>query len=427
MDISLLNLVLLVIILILLILFIKSRWDLKSEIRSISETLEAYSRGELDRRLKITREDDLGELAFYFNKLADELAKNLRERYSEREEREKILSQLPQGILVLNSQGLVTLLNAAAYEMLSLEEREYLNKPLVSLIRSAPLLDAVKGRKEGEEVPLGEKTLLLHTILPKSPEESAVYVLEDITRYKKLEKMRRDFVSNVSHELRTPLAAIRSLLEALEQGAMEDKELREDFLHSAIKEVQRLDRLVKELLDLARIEEEKGKIAKSRVHLEFLVREVLRSLEPLAKKAGILLENKVQETVYLEADGDRLMQVFINLVENSVKYTPQGGRITIAAQEVLPEHEEENVSLYAIPMLEIRVEDTGTGIPKEHLSRIFERFYRVDSARSRALGGTGLGLSIVKHIVEGHGGTIRMESETGKGTKVIMTFPKENP
>ncbi len=422
MNFSLLDLLLLVIVLALLLLFFKNRRDLRQEIRSISDTLDAYSRGELDKRLTV-REDDLGELAFYFNKLADQLAQNLRKRYDEKEEREKVLSQLPQGVLILNDQGLVTLLNPAAHEMLSITENEYLNKPLVSLIRSAPLLDAVKGKKEGEEVELGEKTLLLHTIAPKGLHETAVYVLQDITRYKQLEKMRRDFVSNVSHELRTPLAAIRSLLEALEQGAMEDKDLREDFLQSAIKEVQRLDRLVKELLDLARIEEEKGKIAKSRVYLRFLVEEVLHSLEPLAKKAGLALEDKVPEEYFLEADGDQLTQVFINLVENSIKYTPSGGRITIGAREVLPGQVEEAAPLYGSPLLEIRVEDTGAGIPREHLSRIFERFYRVDSARSRALGGTGLGLSIVKHIVEGHGGTIRMESEIGRGTTVIITLP----
>lgn len=419
------NLFLLLVIFLLLFLLYREKRELKSKVRAISGTLEAFSRGETRQRVEMNREDEFGELAFYFNKMADEMAKTLREQHREKEEKETLLSQLPQGALVMDRQERVTFLNSAARNMLSIKETDYLRRPLVSLIRSAHLLDAVREKREGEEIGFGpEKTLQLHTIDLRGASGETLYLLQDISRYKHLEKMRRDFVSNVSHEMRTPLASIRSLLEALEKGAMEDKELREDFLHSAIKEVQRLDRLVQDLLDLAKIEETKGKVFRARISLRRLIEEVIQSLVPMAERAGLVIETDLQE-LELFANEDQMKQVLINLTENAIKYTPSGGKIRIAAFQEVQENIEETLPLYFTPGAKILVEDTGVGIPREHLHRIFERFYRVDSARSRALGGTGLGLSIVKNIVEGHGGTITMDSEVGKGTRVVISLPQE--
>lgn len=234
-------------------------------------------------------------------------------------------------------------------------------------------------------------------------------VLRDLTELRRLERVRQDFVANVSHELRTPLTSIKAMAETLLDGARTDEAVAPRFLETIIHESDRLVRLSADLLDLSRAEAQGLK--KTPVELAGLVAEVAARLGPQAEKAGLTLTNQVRPPLTVAADRDEMAQVLVNLLDNAIAYTPQGGSITLSAEETAQ-------------AVTIRVADTGIGILSHDIPRLFERFYRADKARSRASGGTGLGLSIVKHILESHGGSVGVESEYNHGSVFTFTLPK---
>ena len=236
--------------------------------------------------------------------------------------------------------------------------------------------------------------------------------MHDITNREKLELSRREFVSNVSHELRTPLTTVKSYAETLLDGAIEDKELQTSFLSVIIKEADRMTRIVKDLLTLSRLDEAQTEAKEpDDINLQMLLEGVAEKMYITAKKKNQeITYKKINDVAVFKSDRDKLEQVVINIVSNAIKYTPEGGKIDI-------------VSGKAYNDAFIKVIDNGIGIPKENLSRIFERFYRVDKARSRDTGGTGLGLAIAKQIIESLGGNISITSEFGVGTEVVITIP----
>lgn len=239
-----------------------------------------------------------------------------------------------------------------------------------------------------------------------------VAVLEDVTEQEKLDRQRKDFVANVSHELRTPLTTIKSYLEALDDGAINEPELATRFLKVTRQEADRMTRLIQDLLQLSRLDAQKSKFAKKPVSVELMLEEAVDRFSFQCKQKNISLTLYIHERIpRVYADPDKLDQVLDNLISNAVKYTPDGGSVAVVAQEK------------ADGMVEIGVADTGIGIPKKDLGRIFERFYRVDKARSRSMGGTGLGLSIAQQIVHGHQGEIEIDSVYKKGTLVSFTLP----
>lgn len=240
-------------------------------------------------------------------------------------------------------------------------------------------------------------------------------VFNDITELKKLEQIRKDFVANVSHELKTPITSIKGFSETLLDGAMEDKETLEEFLRIILKESHRLQTLIQDLLDLSKLEQHHFALNKEEFNLMEILNKATKMLEGRAEAKNIkLLFPQANEIVQIEGDRSRLTQVFLNLITNAVIYTPNDGEITVYAVEKKKK-------------IEIRIQDTGIGIEQEEIPRIFERFYRVDKARSRNSGGTGLGLAIVKHLVELHRGTIQVESEMGEGTTFTVILHKEFP
>lgn len=236
----------------------------------------------------------------------------------------------------------------------------------------------------------------------------------DLHRMRELQRMRSDFVANVSHELKTPVAAVKGFAETLLSGAMNDKETAEQFLHIIYDESERLDRLIGDLTELSKIESGRSPLHFSPLNVGEVLSDVLRIMQSMARDKNITLNMEAEEMLYIEADEDRLRQILFNLVSNGIHYTMDGGKVNISAQAV-KRGDEDRICLV--------VTDTGIGIPEKDLPRIFERFYRVDKARSRRSGGTGLGLSIVKHLVELHKGTIHAESESGQGTKFIIDLP----
>jgi two-component system, OmpR family, phosphate regulon sensor histidine kinase PhoR len=241
--------------------------------------------------------------------------------------------------------------------------------------------------------------------------QGVALLFHDITELKNLEDMRKDFVANVSHELKTPMTSIKGFAETLLDGALENKEISEKFLGIILKETDRLQQLLQDLLELSKLEREDIQLVFSNVPLKDIAEESILMLKSKAEEKEIVISSTIDGNTIAVVDQARVKQVFLNLLNNAIAYTPEGGKISISLKE-----NEKNITF--------KIQDTGIGIAKSQIPRIFERFYRIDKARSRQSGGTGLGLAIVKHIVEAHHGKIKVVTEEGKGTTFIISFPK---
>jgi two-component system phosphate regulon sensor histidine kinase PhoR len=245
-------------------------------------------------------------------------------------------------------------------------------------------------------------------------EEKTMIVFHDVTRLKKLEKIRIDFVANVTHEIRTPLTAIIGYLETIKDGAINNIEDKKRFIDIILKQAERLNRLVEDLLTISNVELDEVKLNFESVSLNTAITNVISLVEAKAKTKNLTIHNNVRENLApIKADKDKLAQIFVNVLDNAVKFTPESGQVIIAADET---------DAYTV----VSVSDTGIGVPKDEVQRLGERFYRTDRSRSRDLGGTGLGLSIVKHLMIAHGGRMEIESQLGRGTKVFLFFLKGN-
>jgi len=288
------------------------------------------------------------------------------------------------------------------------------------------LLDSFKETKipVSQEIVLGDKDQITLDVnissihgLPEG-EDKTMILFHDVTRLKKLERIRTDFVANVTHEIKTPLTAILGFIETLQEGAIEERETARKFLKTIYRHAARLNRLVEDLLTISDIELEKMKFIFESVSLSGVVENVLPIIEAKAIEKRLVINKDIpQELPPVRADRDRLAQILLNILDNAVKFTPELGNISIKAFD--------NKKGYVI----VRIIDTGIGIPRNEITRLGERFYRVDKTRSREMGGTGLGLSIVKHLMTAHNGRIEIESEQGKGTSVSLHFPvfREEP
>ena len=318
-------------------------------------------------------------------------------------------------------KGEIILANRAAADLWDLPE-DVIGQNLFDATRHEELMRILEKTMDARETftsevrvrPGSERTVAI-TSSPLQDEkgkiQGAVAVMRDVTSLRHLEQMRQEFVSNVSHELRTPLTSIKGFVETLLNGHLDDQQLLERFLRIIAAETDRMIALINDLLDLSRIESGKLKVNKAAVDMKKIFDDTVLLLQSRAEEKQITLENNIYNPIIVEGDEKLLRQVALNLVDNGVKYTQEGGRVWIEAEEGL-DH------------VEFIVGDNGVGIPSEHLDRIFERFYRVDKGRSRQTGGTGLGLAIVKHIIDRHKGTIAIESRVGKGTKIRITLKK---
>jgi two-component system phosphate regulon sensor histidine kinase PhoR len=367
---------------------------------------------------------EIGKVNRALGRMAEKLDELFKEVSLEKGQLEAVLGAMSEGVMVVGSNGKVILINRALKDMFGIKDVSF-GKPYWEVLRNREITELVeytlKTRKAGKkEIPLFypvEKYYLASGIPLNSPEGGAIVVMFDITEFKRLEKIKADFVANVSHELRTPLTAIKGYVETIESEAYEDTDERNHFLNIIKRHTDRLINIVSDLLVLSEIErkevlwEEEPKTVLEEINFKEIVSSSLEAIKSKIEEKGLRLSLNIKEglPVY-RGDGFLLEQMFINLIDNAAKYTPEGGAIEIGISK--PDSE-----------FIIEVSDTGIGIPKEHLPRIFERFYRVDKTRSRKLGGTGLGLSIVKHIVIMHGGKIEVQSEAGRGSKFIITLP----
>lgn len=366
-------------------------------------------------RLRGSREDELGELGSALQGLAEELQQRLAQLEGEREEMNALIDSMAEGVLAIGPDGALRRANPAARVMFDLG-REVGGIPPEAIARRKPFLELVSRVLDGTSVPPTELThdekYLVATAQPL-PRGGAVLVFLDTSELRRLEGVRRDFVANASHELKTPLTVIRGHAETLLDEELPPA-LRTQFGDSLRANVDRLQSILDDLLDLSRIESGGWKLTPESLDLRETIEESWRSFASAASERrvafGITLGEGVEE---IQADPEALHQIFTNLFSNALRYTPAGGRIDVVATSL---HEDG---------VQIEVRDTGSGIPAPHLSRIFERFYRVDPARSRSEGGTGLGLSIVRHLIERHGGRVEAQSEVGRGTTIRFSLPPE--
>lgn len=372
--------------------------------------------------------DETGMLSASINVLARNLQELMKQKESQQDRLSTLIENMGSGLILIDSRGYINLINRPYKEIFNVDPSEYLDKLYYEVIEHEAITQMV------EEIFMTEQKVRKQVVLPLEIErryfevygvpiigtnnvwKGILLVFHDITELKKLEQMRKDFVANVSHELKTPITSIKGFSETLLDGAMNDQETLKAFLDIILKESDRLQILIQELLDLSKIEQHGFRLTIGKVNLEKEAEEVLGILRGRGAAKEIHLElAPVIGNVEIDGDADRLKQVLINLVSNAITYSPNGATIRISLIE-----QGDKVS--------IEVKDSGIGIEKNEIPRIFERFYRVDKARSRNSGGTGLGLAIVKHIIEAHKGYIEVKSEVGKGTtftvKLLKRFPE---
>lgn len=334
---------------------------------------------------------------------------------------EATLGGMREGLLVVDSDLRVVASNPAAYRLFNLASGKLDSRRLTELTRNPAIysafLEALQGNERSEvkvEIHDPGRRVFDLRVVPlgvagKKNSAGAIGVFFDITQLEKLERVRQEFLSNVSHELRTPLTAILAFVETLEAGAIDDPENRERFLAIIRKNAARMQNLIDDILELSAIESGTTGVQSRTVELLPLANDVITSLAAQAKSRQVAVRNEVSPGTKVVADPRRLEQMLTNLVENAIKFNQDGGEVVIECENGLRSR--------------IRVRDTGEGIPAQHLERLFERFYRVDRARSRDLGGTGLGLAIVKHLALAHGGEVRVRSELGQGSVFEIDLP----
>lgn len=359
-------------------------------------------------------------LADSFNLMALTLRTTIQNLSGERNKLSAVLDTMADGVVVVEPVGIVLLANPAAQAMLAVTEAQILGRRLVEVVRDDQIqrliADCISTRRSqwGDVELLRPRRFLSVAATPLAEDSSrqVLLTLHDLTGLRQTETSHREFVSNVSHELRNPLASVRAMVETLEDGAIDEREVARNFLERIRHDTDRMNHLVDDLLELSRLESGQLTLQLGAVDLAALVVEVKASFEHSANDQGIALVIQVTNDLpTLSADADRLRQVLINLVENALRFTRPNGEITISAVQ-------------KPKFIEVRVRDTGVGMSSEHLPHLFERFYKVD--RSRRDGGTGLGLAIVKQIVEAHGGQVWAESKEGEGSAFYFTLPRLN-
>jgi two-component system phosphate regulon sensor histidine kinase PhoR len=390
------------------------------EMQAIARRMSA---GDFAMRAPVRSPDEIGSLGRALNGMADRLRDKIRDLEQEQAKATAILDGMVEGVIAVDGHNLVVLMNERARAMFALGPSPVAGRPFLEVIRNVDLHEVLRQTRREEGVARRE----LHLVAPPERrlqvnavrlalggnEVGVVMVLHDVTELRRLEQVRTEFIANVSHEIRTPLTAIQGYLETLLVGALEEPEHARRFLEIVARHTERLGRLLNDLTDLSNIELGKVSLRLEPTSLSETVDSVLGIIGPRAAAGEVALRGDLPPHLPLvRADRDRLAQIVINLVDNGVKYTPPGGRVTVRARPL------------GAAMVAVTVADTGVGIPPGDLARVTERFYRVDKARSRELGGTGLGLAIVKHLVLAHGGELTIESEPGRGTEVSFTLPE---
>ncbi len=384
-------------------------------VKRLTQMSKRMAEGELDQTVSIASRDEIGELARAFNRMAARLKEMVDLLTAERDKISAILSNVADGILVVDEERRVSMVNRAAEEMFHFSQSEILGHTFIEALHDHEIDEILqKCLRTGEQqtglVKIEPGKQFLGVIAtPLSGQSGSVVLLQDLTELRRLEIVRQDFVANISHDLRTPIASLKLLVETLQDGAINNDDLAGDFLNKMNVEVDRLTQMANELGTLSRIESGKMPLKREPVNLEEVIIQVVERLRAQAERGKLSLQIDISPGLPLAmVNREGTEQILINLIHNAIKFTPPDGEINISAKT-------------EACIIEVSVADTGVGIPAEDLPRIFERFYKADKAR--AGGGTGLGLAIAKHIVEAHGGKIWAKSIEGKGSTISFTLP----
>lgn len=379
----------------------------------------AMAKGNYSRKVKIYGQDEIGQLAMTFNSLTRKLQEAQATTEGERRKLSSVLTYMTDGVIATDRKGRVILINEPAADMLNVSRETVLSTSIVSLLGLEEEYTFEELLEERESIILDysdhKENLILRANISVIQKETGfinglITVLHDITEQEKIEEERREFVANVSHELRTPLTTMRSYLEALADGAWQDKNLAPNFLDVTQTETERMIRLVNDLLQLSKMDSKDYQFKKEWIDFVKFYHRIIDRFE-FTKHQNVTFERRLPNHAdFVEIDADKLTQVMDNIISNALKYSPEGGKVTFSIEE-------------RDEFLIISISDEGMGIPKENLTKIFDRFYRVDKARTRKLGGTGLGLAIAKEMVEAHGGEIWADSVDGKGTTISFSLP----
>lgn len=379
----------------------------------------AMARGNYSRKVKVYGVDEIGELADSFNTLTKRVQEAQAMTEGERRKLSSVLAYMTDGVIATDRRGKVILINTPAEKMLRVKHESANGRSIIDVLDIGDTyqfedLMEVDGSLTMDRSTL-DKPYVLRANFSVIQRETGfnngvIAVLHDITDQEKVDQERRDFVSNVSHELRTPLTSMHSYLEALSDGAWEDKEIAPRFLEVTQNETERMIRLVNDLLKLSRMDGGREQLEKSFVNFTDFFNHIIDRFEMMKKETIMFKRHIPKEPVIIEIDEDKVMQVLDNIISNANKYSPDGGRISF----YLKKFEDE---------IEVSIADEGLGVPDEDLANVFDRFFRVDKARSREMGGTGLGLAIAREVIEAHGGRIWAERNKSKGTIIKFTLP----
>ena len=388
-------------------------------VRRLTLVADRIATGDLDARLYLTSSDDLGDLSKTFNYMADELRDRVNDLSDERSRLEAVLENMADGVVITDDKGMISLINPAASRLLRANDKQSIGRSFPEIAWHHELIElwqrACGGQKEEEAViEIGLQDTFMRMIvspLETTGQQDCLIILQDLTRIRRLETVRRDFLSNISHELRTPLASLKALVETLQDGALEDPPVARDFLEKADGEVDALTQMVEELLELTRIESGKVPLRLEKAAIHDVILPPVERLRPQSERHHLNLHlNLPDDLPPVLCDASRTQRVVSNLLHNAIKFTPDGGTISIKARL----QGDGAAVLFS-------VKDTGVGIQAAELPRIFERFYKADRARSS--GGTGLGLAISRHLVQVQGGRIWAKSKEGKGSTFFFTLP----
>ena len=403
--------------------YLVSRW-MARYLEQMRGSAERIARGEFETRCPRPDNVELAGLAEALNAMAVQLQDRIQSLQRQRNELEAVLGSMVEGVLAVDTEERLLSLNAAAARLLGVSAEESVGRTIQEAVRHADLQKFIQ-RTLASNTPIESEIILAgheetylqaHGTLLKGAQGmriGALVVVNDHTRVRRLENMRRDFVANVSHELKTPITSIRGFVETLADGAMKDPQDAERFLQIIARQADRLNAIIEDLLTLARIEqgEEKDSIALQEGPVREVLQAAIQACEVKANAKNVAITLACDPELALNINGPLLEQAVVNLIDNAIKYSESGSKVHVEAQR-------ENVQNGTHAQISVR--DWGSGIPKDHQARIFERFYRVDKARSRSLGGTGLGLAIVKHIAQAHGGRVSVESAPGKGATFTL-------
>jgi len=392
-------------------------------IRPINRMIQVsrrFSEGDFSRRIIQSPKDEIGELANTLNKMAQDIEDKIKEIKTQNQKLAAIFNSMIEGVIVVDKKGRIISINPTIEKIFGISKKDAEGKIFLEAIRNNDIPEVINAVLRKGEGSSAELTLMYPVskifevnatpIFDNNEVTGCLVVVHDITEIRRLETIRSDFIANVSHELKTPLTSIKGFVETLLEGALDDKENNRSFLTIIQEHAERLNNLVNDLLSLSHLESNEIVLEKEDINLRQQVEGVILGFKSQLKKKNIEVKDELLANLSIKADKNRIEQVFTNLIDNAIKFNKEKGFVRIYSQDVNGK-------------TKLIVEDSGIGIPKKDITRIFERFYRVDKARSRELGGTGLGLSIVKHIVELHNGSVGVESTEGFGSKFWIILP----